>query len=235
MSPDGWVVIIQSLSPVWLFRPMDCSTPGLSVLLSPRACSNSCPSSRWCHPTILSSAVLFSSCLQYFLASGSFPMNRLFTSGGQSIGASALASVLPVNTQGWFPLGLTGFISLHHSPKASVIWHSAFFVIWHSHTYMTTGKTIALTIQTFVSKMMSLLFNMLSRFVIASLPRSKRLLISWLQSPSTLIWESITVCIVSPSVHHEVMGPDAMILVFWMLSLKPAFSLSFFHLHQEAL
>ena len=123
----------------------------------------------------------------------------------------------------------------HHSPKASIIWHSAFFMIWHSHTYMTTGKTIALTIQTFVSKMMCLLFNMLSRFVIASLPRSKHLLISWLQSPSTVILESkkiksITVSIVSPSVCHEVMGPDAMILVFWMLSLKPAFSLSFFTL-----
>ena len=88
-----------------------------------------------------------------------------------------------------------------------------------SHPYMTTGKTIALTIQTFVSKVISLLFNMISRFVIASLPRSKHLLMSWLQSPSAVILEpkkikSVTVSIVSPSIYHEVMGPDAMILFF---------------------
>ena len=88
-----------------------------------------------------------------------------------------------------------------------------------SHPYMTTGKTIALTIQTFVSKVISLLFNMLSRFVVASLPRSKHLLMSWLQSPSAVILEpkkikSVTVSIVSPSIYHEVMGPDAMIFVF---------------------
>ena len=88
-----------------------------------------------------------------------------------------------------------------------------------SHPYMTTGKTIALTIQTFVSKVISLLFNMISRFVIASLPRSKHLLISWLQSPSAVILEpkkikSVIVSIVSPSIYHEVMGPDAMIFVF---------------------
>ena len=108
-----------------------------------------------------------------------------------------------------------------------------------SHPYMTTGKTIALTIQTFVGKVTSLLFNMLSRLVIAFLPGSKRLLILWLQSPSAVILEpkkikSVTVSIVSPSICHEVMGLDAMI-IFWMLSLKPAFSLSLFHLHQEAL
>ena len=102
-----------------------------------------------------------------------------------------------------------------------------------SHLYMTTGKTIALTIWTFVSRVMSLLFNMLSRFVIAFLPRSKRLLLSWLQSPSTVILEpqkikSVTASNFPPSVHHEVMGLDAMILVFWMLSFKPAFSLSSF-------
>ena len=96
---------------------------------------------------------------------------------------------------------------------------------------MTTGKTIALNRQTFVSKVISLLFNMLSRLVIAFLPRSKRLLISWLQSPSTVILEtkkmkSLTVSIVSPCICHEVMGLDAMIFVFWILSFKPAFSLS---------
>ena len=98
---------------------------------------------------------------------------------------------------------------------------------------MTTGKTIALTRQTFIGKVISLLFDMLSRLVIAFLPRSKRLLISWLQSPSAVILEpekikSVTVSIISPSICHEVMGPDAMILVFWMLSSKPTFSLSSF-------
>ena len=102
-----------------------------------------------------------------------------------------------------------------------------------SHLQLTTGKTIALTTQTFVCKMMSLLFNMLSGFAIAVLPRGKRLLISWLQSLSTVILEpkkikSVTVSIFSPSVCHEVMGPDATILVFWILSFKPTFSLSSF-------
>ena len=102
-----------------------------------------------------------------------------------------------------------------------------------SHPYMTTGKTIALTTQTFVSKVMSLFFNMLSRFVITFLPRSNYLLISWLQSLSAVILEpkkikSLTISIVSPSICHEVIGPDAMILVFWMLSFKPTFSLSSF-------
>ena len=107
----------------------------------------------------------------------------------------------------------------HHSSKASILQCSAFFIFQLSHPYMTTGKTIALTRQTFVGKIMSLIFNMLSRLVIAFLPRSKHLLISRLQSPSAVILEppkikSLTVSIVSPSVCHEVMGPDAMILVF---------------------
>ena len=111
----------------------------------------------------------------------------------------------------------------HHSSKASILRHSAFFTVQVSHPYMTTGKTIALTRQTFVGKVMSLLFNMLSRLVIAFLPRNKCLLISWLQSSSAVILElpkikSLTVFFVSPSTCHEVMGPDAMILVFWMLS-----------------
>ena len=106
----------------------------------------------------------------------------------------------------------------HHSSKASILQHSAFFIVQHSHPYMTTGKTIALTRWTFVGKVISLLFHMLSRLVIAFLPRSKCLLISWLQSPSAVILEprkikSATVSIVSPSISHEVMGPDAMILV----------------------
>ena len=107
----------------------------------------------------------------------------------------------------------------HHSSKASILWCSAFFKVQFSHQYMTSGKTIALTRWTFVGKVMSLLFNMLSRLVITFLPRSKRLFISWLQSPSAVILEprkikSDTVSTVSPTICHEVMGPDDMILVF---------------------
>ena len=125
-------------------------------------------------------------------------MSQFFASGGQSIGVSA--SVLPVNIQDQFPIGLTGLISLqfqgtlesllqHCSSKASFLQHSAFFMVQLSHLYISTGKKVALTIQNFVSKVMSLLFNTLSRFVIAFLPRSKHLLISWLQSTSTVILE----------------------------------------------
>ena len=107
----------------------------------------------------------------------------------------------------------------HHSSKASILWHSVFFIVQLSHPYMTTGKTIALTRQTFVGKVMSLLLNMLSRLVITFLPRRKHLLISWLQSLSAVILEprkikSDTVSTVSPSICHEVMGPNSMILVF---------------------
>ena len=107
----------------------------------------------------------------------------------------------------------------HHISNASILWRSSFFTIQLSHPYMTTGKTIALTRRTFVSKVISLLFNILSRLVITLLPRSKRLLISWLQSPSAVILEpknikSDTVSTVSSSISHEVMGPDAMIFVF---------------------
>ena len=142
----------------------------------------------------------FSSYFQSFPASGSFPMSRLFTSGGQSIGASAAAPVLPMNIQGWLPLGLTGLDNLlivqgtiksliqNHSWKASVLLHSAFFNVQLSHPYMTTGKTIALIRRTFVGKVMPLLLNTFSSFVIAFLPRSKHLFISW-WSPSTVILE----------------------------------------------
>ena len=107
----------------------------------------------------------------------------------------------------------------HHRSKASILRHSAFLIVQLSHPHMTTGKTIALTRRTFVDKVMSLLFNMLSRLVITFLPRCKRLLISWLQSPSAVILESKkiksdTVSTVSPSISHEVMGLDAMIFVF---------------------
>ena len=118
----------------------------------------------------------------------------------------------------------------HRSSKASVLWCSAFFIVQLSHPYMTSGKTIALTRRTFVGKVMSLLFNMLSRLVIAFIPRGKHLLISWLHSPPAVILESpkikfLTVSIVFPSIYHEVMGLDAMILVFWTLNFKALFSL----------
>ena len=121
----------------------------------------------------------------------------------------------------------------HLNLKASILLRSAFIMVQLSRPYMTTGKTIALTTWTFVGKVMSLLFIMLSRFVTAFLPRSKCLLISWLQSPSAVILEppklkSVTLSTLSPSICHEEMGPDAMILVFWMLSFKPTFSLSSF-------
>ena len=115
--------------------------------------------------------------------------------------------------------GILKSLPQHHRSTASIFWRSAFFTVQLSHLYMTTGKTIALTRQTFVGKVMSLLFNMLSRLVLTFLPRSKRLLISWLQSPSAVILEprkikSDTVSTVSPCISHEMMGPDAMILVF---------------------
>ena len=122
-----------------------------------------------------------------------------------------------------------------HILKASILQHSAFYTVQLSQPYMTTGKTIALAIQTFVGKVISLLFNRLSRFVIAFLPRSNGLLISWLQSPSAVILElrkrkSVTASTFSPSLYHEVVGPDSMILVFLIFSFMPAFSLSLFTL-----
>ena len=187
-------VMSDSLQPQGLQHTrLPCPSP------TPRACSNSCPLSWWCHPTISSSIVPFSSCLQSFPASGSFQISQFFSSGGQSIGASASASVLSMNFQDWFPLGLTGWISLQSKgfsrvfSNATVQKHQFFgaqlFIVQLSHPYMTAGKTIALTRQTFVGKVMSLLFNLLSRLVITFLPRSKNLLISWLQSPSTVILE----------------------------------------------
>ena len=115
--------------------------------------------------------------------------------------------------------GILKSLLQHHSSKASILWCSAFFIVQLSHPYMTTGKTIALTTQTFVGKVMFLLFNMLSKLVTAFLPRSKYVLISWLQPPSAVILQPkernyLTVSIVSPSLCHEVMGTDAMILVF---------------------
>ena len=150
-------------------------------------------------------------------------MSQFLISGGQSIGLSASASVLPMNIQDfkidWFDLlavqGTLKSLLQHHGSKASISCHSAFFMVKLSYPYMTGEKTIALTRWNFVDKVMSLLFNMLFRLVIDFLPRSKRLLISWLQSPSAVILEpkKIKSLTVSPSICHEVMGPDAMILV----------------------
>ena len=132
---------------------------------SPGACSNLCSLNQWCHPTISSSVIPFF-CLQSFAISGSFPMSWLFASDGQSIGASASASILPMNISfriDWFDLlaaqGTLKSLLQHHSSKASIFWCSAFFMVQLSHPYMTTGKTIVLTIWTFVNKIMSLLFN----------------------------------------------------------------------------
>ena len=165
----------------------------------------------------------FSFCLQSFPISRSFPMSQLFSLGGQRIGASA--SLLPMNIQGRFPLGLTDLISfqskelpslLHHSSKASVLRRSAFFMAQLSHPCLTTGKNHSFDYTDFVSKVMSLLFNILSRLVITFLPRSNCLLISWLQSPSVMILEpkkrkSVTASTFFPSIWHEVMRLDAII------------------------
>ena len=172
--------------------PCPSSTPGVH--------SNSYPSSWWCHPVISFSVIPFSSCPQSIPASESFPMSQLHAWGGQSTGVSALASFLPMNTQDWSPLEWIGWISLQSKglprvfsnttvQKPSILRHSVFFTVQLSHLYMTTGNTIALTRWTFVGKVMSLLLNMLSRLVITFLPRSKCLLISWLQSPSAVILE----------------------------------------------
>ena len=212
-------------------------------LLSPRVCSNSCTLSWRYHPIISPSVAPFSFCYQSFPASGPFPMSQFFTSGGQSIGGPASASVLPMNIQGcfpfwidWFNLAVQGTLKSllqHHSSKALVLRHrSGFFMLQLSQLCMTTRKTITLTILNFVSKVMSLLFNTLSRFLIAFLPWNNRLLISWLQSPFAVILEpkkikSSLLLSFSPSICHEVMRPDAMILVFFFLifSFKPDFSL----------
>ena len=162
--------------------------------------------------------MLLSSHLQSFPAPESFQMRQFFPSSGQSfsfsISPSNEYSGLISSRMDWLDLlavqGTLKSLLQHHSSKASILQHSAFFIVQLSYPYMTTGKNIALTRWTFVGKVMSLLFNMLSRQVITFFPRSKHLLISWLQSPSALILEpknikSDTVSIVSPSLCHEVM------------------------------
>ena len=189
----------QSLSCVQLLRPHEsqqarppCPSP------SPGVYPNSCPSSHWCHPAISSSVIPFSSCPQSLPASESFLMSQHFAWGGQSTGVSASASVLRMNTQDWSPLEWTGWISLQSKGLSSVFSNTTvqkhqFFSTQlssqsnsHIHTW-PLEKPIALTRRTFVGKVMSLLLNMLSRLIIIFLPRSKCLLISWLQSPSAVI------------------------------------------------
>ena len=186
--------------------------------LSLKVGSDFCSFSQWCHPTKSFPAVPFS-CLSLSQNQGLFQWVKLFSSGGQSTGASVSASVFPMNIQSRFSLGLTGLTFLLSKGLSRVF--SSTTVRKHqfgaqpsvgSNSHMTPGKTIALTIWTFVGKVLSLLFNMLSRFIVAFLPRSKHLLISWLQSLSTVIFELkkikfVTVSIFSPSICHEVMGP----------------------------
>ena len=173
-----------------------------------------------CHPLLLPPSI--------------FPSIRVFSneSALHIMGSKYYSGLISFRID-WFELlavqGPLKSLLQHHSSKASILRCSAFLMVQLSHPYLTTGKTIALTIQTFVGQVMSLLLHMLSRLVIAFLPRSKCLLISWLQSPSAVILEpkqikSVTVSTVSPSICHEVMGPDAMIFALWMLSVKPAFS-----------
>ena len=168
---------------------MDCSTPGVPVLHCLLEFAQT--HVHWVDNTIQLSHPLSPPppALNLSKHQGLFPMSWHFTSGGQTVGASGSASILPMNIQGWFLLELTDLFLLtvqgalqsifqHHSLKASVLRHSAFFTVQLSHPYMTTGKIIALTRWTFTGKVMSLLFNMLSRLVINFLPRSKHLLIS---------------------------------------------------------
>ena len=224
-----------------LFDFMDCSTSGPPV-------HHQLLEFTQIHVHQVSDAIQPSYPLSSLLFSPSIlPSIRVFSnesvhaSGGQSIGVSASASVLPMNIQDWFHLGWNGWIFLQSQGLSRVSSNTTlqkhqFFgaqlsLQSNSHIHIANGKTIALARQTFVGKVMSMLFNMLSKLVLTFLPRSKPLLISWLQSLSVVILEpprikSVIVSTVSPSICHEVMGLDAMILVFWMLSFKPTFSLS---------
>ena len=204
---SGWlgttgifVAVVQSLSCVWSFATSWTAAHQASLsftiswsLLKLMSIESMMSFNHLilCHP--------FSACPQISPASGSSPMSQLFRSGGQNIGASA--SVLPMNIQGWFPLGLTGLISLQSNGLSRVFSNTTVQkMVQLSHLYMTTGKTRALTIWTFVGKVIFLHFNMLSRFFIAFLPRSKHLLTAWLQLPSTMILETkkIKTCVYLP-------------------------------------
>ena len=215
---------VQSLRRVRLFvapwtAARQASLPTTNAQIHP----NPCPLSRCCHPTISASALIFPGIRVFSSESALHIRWPKYWSFSFNISPSSEHPGLISFRMDWLDLlavqGTLNTLLQHHSSQASILRHSAFFIVQLSHAYMTTGKTIALTGRTFVAKVMSLLFSMLSRLVITFLPRSKRLLISWLQSPSTVILEpqkikSGTVSTVSPSICHEVMGPDAMILFF---------------------
>ena len=219
---------------------MDCSTPGFPV-------HHQLPELIQTHVHWVGDAIQPSHPLSSHSPAFNLPSIRVFSNESVlrirwpnywsfifSINPSNEYSGLISSRMDWLDLlavqGTLKSLLQHHSSKASILQHSDFFIVQLSHPYMTTGKTTALTRWTFVGKEMSLLFNMLSRLVTTFLPRSKHLLISWLQSPSAVVLEpqKIKLATVSPSICHEVMGPDAMILVFWMLNFKPTFSLSSF-------
>ena len=209
-----------------------------------RVYSNSCTLSQWCHPTISTSVIPFSSLPSIFHSIRAFSNESAlrirwpkYWSFSFNISPSNEYSGLISFRMDWLDLlavqGTLKSLLQHHSSKASILRCSAFFIVQLSHPYMITGKTIALTRWTFVGKVTSLLLKMLSRLVITFLPRSESLFISWLQPPSAVILKppkikSATVSTVSPSICHEMMGLDAMIFVFLMLSFKPTFSLSSF-------
>ena len=205
--------------------PCPSPTPGVHL--------NSCPSSRWCHPAISSSVVPFSSCIRVISNESTLCMRwPKYWSFSFSITPSKEHPGPISFTMDWLDLFAVQrtlkTLLQHRRSKASILRGSVFFTVQHSHPLMTTGKTIALTRPTYVGKVTSLLLNMLSRLVIIFLPRSKHPLISWLQSPSAVTLElkkrkSDTLSTVSLSISHEVMGPHAMIFVFWMLSFNQLF------------
>ena len=226
-----YISSVQLLSHVWLF-----ATPCTAAYQTSLSITNS-----WSLLKLMSIESVMPSnhlilCLPLLFLHSIFPSIRVFSNDSAlpsrwpkylsfsfSISPSNEYSGLISFRIDWFDLlavqGTLKSLLQHHNSKASVLWCSAFFIVQLSYPYMTTGKTIAFTIWTFLGKVICLLFKMLSRFVIAFLPRSKHLLISWLQSPSAVILEpkkikSLTVSIVSPSICHEAMGPDAMIFVF---------------------
>ena len=207
--------------------------------LFPRVCSDSCPLSQWCYPTISTFDPPPPASIRVFFSESAlsirWPRNWNFSF---SISPSNKYSELISFRIDWFDFlavqGTLKSLIQHHNWKVSILQHLAFFMVQLSYLYMITGKTTPLTMWTLLA-MMSLLFNMLSRFVIAFLPSSKYLLIWWLQSLPTVILEPkkrkyVIASTFSPSICNEVMGPDVVMFIFWMLIFKPAFSLSNFTL-----
>ena len=232
---------VQLLSHVWLFatpwtkaRQASLSITNSQSLLKLMSIESVMSSNHLilCHPLLLSPLIFPS--IRVFSSESALPISwPKYWSFSFNISPSNEYSGLISFKIDWLDLhavqGTLKSLLQHYSSKASILQCSVFFILQLSHLCMTTGKTIALTRWTFVGKVMSLLFNMLlSRLVIVFLPRSKHLLISWLQSLSAVIWEpkkikSVTVSIVFPFICHKAMGPDAMILFFWMLSFKSTF------------